>query len=791
MGKTSTAVAAVLVGISVLIMFLILLRFCVNLCRRFFDKRYRPAPLGRELMLWSIAVFLAIWSLRYAVGLKMICNGGYDLNKVEEIGNSFVHALQSFSMDEDYTEYIASGKEMIVDVLGEGADIYGVYASALNIIAPILGGAIVFNLLANIFPKFWMRFSFLCFWRKKYFFSELNETSVALAQDIRNACGMSPAIIFTDVYVDSDSDEKKAELLLAAKRFGAICVRDDIEHITARIFGEREYYLMDADENANLQALIALTEGKSVRQVKNSVIYFFVQSDAYVQVEKRIHKSFNDEKKQKLLRGGKKPTLIPVNGYRNLVQNLFDDVPLYEPLIGQKDRNDLKVTIFGNGQIGTEAFLNAYWIGQMMVNDCKTPCIPTFNILSKDDANAFWGKIDYINPEIKKTAGPKPSVCKIPYCRVNYQQADVKSGNWQDIEELLNSDYYIIALGSDSDNIAIAEKLRCLIGEECIKKSRKVVIAYAVFDPELANALNKQKKFSVCQSGECNIYMHAFGNIDDIYCCRNIYMTKYTNWSRQIGNAYSASQKVVDIAANQKRTDEASNYNYWADLARAEHTQYKVFSLGWIEQSVFDTEKDSVHYEYIDNLCNTFRKCSVIKRSKCADKNVTVEKDKLAGELAIKDKWDDLQRKAEHLAWLEHRRWCAFTRVLGYRSIDVKSIKNAIGTHKDMRMKLHACLVDVPHSEAADYKYIAKGSDPLDEVEHVMKKEFKKYDYYDEELNYEFKSVLRSELKDRGVENPDKYLADDAFSSPINFGHEYVAVSVDEVNDALPGVRLR
>ncbi len=100
MGKSS-AVAAVLVVISALIMIAILVRSCCNLCRRFLDKRYRPAPMGRTLMLWSIATFMAIWSLRYAVGLKTIYDGGYDLNKVEEIGNSFVHALQSFSMDED------------------------------------------------------------------------------------------------------------------------------------------------------------------------------------------------------------------------------------------------------------------------------------------------------------------------------------------------------------------------------------------------------------------------------------------------------------------------------------------------------------------------------------------------------------------------------------------------------------------------------------------------------------------------------------------------------------------
>ena len=69
-----------------------------------------------------------------------------------------------------------------------------------------------------------------------------------------------------------------------------------------------------------------------------------------------------------MLKTEEKPTIVPVRSYRNLIHNLFVDVPLYEPLINKKDSNKLSLTILGNGIIGTEAFLNAYWFGQMMIS---------------------------------------------------------------------------------------------------------------------------------------------------------------------------------------------------------------------------------------------------------------------------------------------------------------------------------------------------------------------------------------------------------------------------------------
>lgn len=166
----------------------------------------------------------------------------------EEIFNSLVHALQTFSMDEDYTEYILNGKKMLSTISGDNSmwiATYGLYASVLNFVAPIAGGAIIFEILASIFPKVRLQLSHLAFWKEKYYFSELNDASLALAKSV---CTMKvgsftkSVIVFTDAYVD-DEDEKGSEMLLEAKLLGAICIRDDLSHVKKNKIGMRKFFL--------------------------------------------------------------------------------------------------------------------------------------------------------------------------------------------------------------------------------------------------------------------------------------------------------------------------------------------------------------------------------------------------------------------------------------------------------------------------------------------------------------------------------------------------------------------
>lgn len=107
------------------------------------------------MLTFSACLIGSVWCLRYALGyfgilfpsLSIIVPDSSSFEGLtwwEEIFNSMVHALQTFSMDEDYSAYIISGKTMLREMFGSESawqTVYGIYAAVLNFIAPIAGGS--------------------------------------------------------------------------------------------------------------------------------------------------------------------------------------------------------------------------------------------------------------------------------------------------------------------------------------------------------------------------------------------------------------------------------------------------------------------------------------------------------------------------------------------------------------------------------------------------------------------------------------------------------------------------
>ena len=832
MAKWQIAFIAILMMMSMLMFFIPSLRYGIRklLKKPVVEKRNKT---GISMVLtFSVILILSIWFLRFAVGYFAIINPNGDekilLSPGEEIVNSLFKAIRTFSMEEDYAAYISDIKCLITAIVPNHIFCFSfikffavLYASVLNFLAPIAGGAIILEIVSSVFPNIRLRWSYKL-GRPKYFFSELNSASLALAKSIyEKEKSRKPILIFTDTYVD-DENEKEYELLLEAKKYGAICVRDDLAHVVKTKKGKRSYYLMDENEFGNLQTLMGLVENHNVKFISDSYIYLFVQSDAYVQVEKQVTKLLASDEKQKLLGNGKKPTIVPVNGYRNLVHNLFVEVPLYEPLIHKNDRTKLTLTILGNGIIGTEAFLSAYWFGQMMVSEKKdgketmTGCEVTVNVVSKDSEDVFWSKIDYVNPEIKQTveilnegkaeyskellAYDKYGNVNSPYCKVRYFQSDVKIGGFWDwkfsiVQNLFESDYFIVALGNDADNISVAEKLRRSIGQKRLEgmiQTSNTVIAYAVFDSELAKTLNGSKRYQTINDKQTDIYMHAFGSQDQVYSCDNVYISKNSIWAKETGIGYYKKSTEYHISDNIKRTEEdvTGDYEYWANLARASHIKYKVFSLGWIKKSVFDYISDTVKVSD-DELTDIIESEEDHKKCDCVTAYMyhryqvaricskymllTISNSIGEGDSEISQAREELEFKKHCLAWLEHRRWNAFTRTMGYQYINADNILNIKGSQKDMELKLHSCLVEARQPElSSDDTYIyaafdekgkvdfstmfksfpSEKSDRLDEVSckkkglHPEKNvcDFKVHDYYQYELSENFSSEVLSEL---------------------------------------------
>ncbi len=223
--------------------------------------------------------------------------------------------------------------------------------------------------------------------------------------------------------------------------------------------------------------------------------------------------------------------------------------------------------------------------------------------------------------------------------------------------------------------------------------------------------------------------MRAVGSLGEVYSVNNVEMSNYKLLLREVHEDYLTRKNDDFVTSNETRAKKPKEeYNYWASLARVLHRKYKMYSMGMIDFSITDSDYD----KKIANVVQEYE------------------------EFAHKEKKGDVKRKLDESAWLEHRRWNAFTRTIGYRHADNLSayIVNT-NDHKQMELKLHPCLVecdkngkrklfmkddknqDIPNP--VEHNNWALGElDMLDklvyDIYHVKDnkhraKEFKKYDY--------------------------------------------------------------
>ena len=695
----------------------------------YFSRKY---SFTTRLLILTITIFFSAWLSRYVVAYYSSFNGcPHDIGKLgfgfKEIINSFLHALQTFSMDEDYTEYWLNGQAMINYIAPNNDAVrimYNLFIAALNIFAPIVGGAIIFEMLTKAFPSIRLFFSNFKIWKEKYYFSELNENSLALARSILSEPSRRRStLIFTDSYAD-DEEEESTEWLLEAKAMGAICLKADLLHIAfnKRNIRGTHIFLIDKAENNNIGILARLLDDKNIKTYQKARIYVFSTDRKYssiedevsriVDIEKEKVKQMNDNK-QSLHKEVKMPYIVPINIVRNMADTLMQEVPLFEPLIGS-DQKGLTVTIIGGGSIGTEMFLAAYRFGQILGVKLN------INVVSKEpkesedsDKIGFNNKINFINPEILKTADPNDEMLiyncdpshperSDPYMSYQYYSLDVMTDSFihklTEEEKLLNTDYFIVTLGNDEDNFTIAERIKCVIGRRHLTKApeKKTVIAFSIYNSDLAGKLNEYPhRHYVKDKADSDIYMYAFGCKDEVYSCNNVFFEGISysafltgeNYDNISKNSERQQRKIYErILMDHHKQLLKDIYNQMSSLARLMHLKYKIFSLKKLvgdeyQYSVFT--QDSTQFEKAEQnkeMIN-FYKNTIIEISKDSDNHSNLHK----------------------LAWLEHRRWNAFMRTCGftYVSVDdmkqyynIDSFEHKLKDHKMLPLKLHPCLVE-------------------------------------------------------------------------------------------------
>jgi len=678
------------------IYFLLQLRLKKNKGKSVTEKLLRPTCF----LFFSIALHRYIAGF-YIVVLKKsedLVNAGYKW--FDEIFNSLVRTMQTFSLDETYIESIAIGKELFIIEFGSYilSNFYGLFASFLNVCAPIVGVSFILGLLTSIFPRLRLKF-----WRyrEKYVFSELNDRAICFAEDIINEAknNKPPLIVFTDAYIDQNS-EASSELFQRAKNIGAICIKDDILNLSFNRTKKLHYILIDEKDIDNIHTLTTLVTKNCEDWKKDSNIYLFSQNPEAESIVLKLYK--NEWLKES------KIVIRIVQEYTSIIYDLFNKVPLYYPLLGKEPINssgekELVLTIIGGGKIATEAFLGAYWFGQIL--NCKL----RINVLTKN-ANEFMERINYINKEILESGiviedipnqndkellrkKPNKELLRIypnkdlsrifspkkeyadPYAEFFFKEVDVEKGSFNEIlkEEnntdlpFLSSDYFIIALGTDELNITTALYIDRMVQKEALTKKdkkNKTVIAFSVYDSETNKIFSSGNSFDLETD---STYRYAFASLKNIYSCKNIYLNHIFKLAFDVNETHRElfKKNYFSNTEHYKKAFLSDPYRYWSSIAQVLHYKYKVYSS------------------------------ELLKNKRIIPGDITdIEKEEY-----LKKITDDILNKK--LSWLEHRRWNAFMRTKGFSNatqdqwkIFAFKQKDEEKTHKSIELKLHPCIVE-------------------------------------------------------------------------------------------------
>ena len=350
---------------------------------------------------------------------------------------SIFNSMQVFTIG---TEYSVVSDSMVF--CPDNLDfIYQMWASIIYVLAPMLTFGFLLSLFKNLSSL--IKFLFVYF-KDVYIFSELNEKSISLANDIKENNNNS-AIIFTDVF--EDDKESSYELIEKAKKIRAICFKKDILAIPFWRHSKQRnisFFTIGNNETENLNQTLQLIKVYNNRDLTH--IYVF---STHIQSELLLNAT--DIGKVKVRRVNEVKSLINLLLY-NHGKVIFDNAHLQSD--GTKN---ISAVVVGMGNHGTEMVKALAWYCQMdgyRINitafDKDELAEDKFIALAPELMSCIYNGV-FIDGEAQYTISINSNV-------------DVETNSFaKTIEGLLDTSYVFISLGDDDLNIKTAINVRMLL----------------------------------------------------------------------------------------------------------------------------------------------------------------------------------------------------------------------------------------------------------------------------------------------------------------------------------------
>lgn len=346
---------------------------------------------------------------------------------------------------------------------------YKTWGAILFVLAPLFTFGFVLSLFKNVFA--YLRYIHSYF-RDIYVFSELNEKSFALANDIKNKNGKA-TIVFTDIF--DEDEEKMYELIERTKEIGAINFKKDILVIDFNKHSKDKnisFFTIGENETENLNQSLKIIE--TYRERENTHLYVFS-----TKIESELLLATIDKGRIKVRRINEVQSLVNRILYERGTL-LFDSAKEIED--GYKK---ISVIVVGMGCHGTEFVKALTWYGQMDEYRIKINAFDK-DPLAEEKFTALAPELmdkDYNGVYVEGEAQYKLKI---------HSDVDVFTKKFADkISNINDATFVIVALGDDDVNINTAINIRMYFE----RKGIHPVIQTIVYNSQQRKALERIENY--------------------------------------------------------------------------------------------------------------------------------------------------------------------------------------------------------------------------------------------------------------------------------------------------------
>ena len=339
-------------------------------------------------------------------------------------------AIRVFGADSMY--------DVVFETVGKApeylCDAYVILVLAVQFVAPLLTFGFLLSFFKNL--SAYLR-CFLAFRRDLYVFSEVNESALLLAQDIRKN-HPDCRLVFCG---GTESDGFQEQL----QQLGAVCFKKDVDTVNLVFHSKKSHmYFFTIGDNEQTNVETALQLIRRYRQRNLTDLYVFCTT-----VEGELLLAGADKGAVRVRR---------INQVRSLINRILleEGTAIFDRAIPCPDSEDKQISavIVGMGTHGTEMLRALSWYGQMDGYRLKITAFDKDPLAQK--------RFAALCPEL--ISDRYNGVCvpgEAQYTITIHSGYDIQTSDFTDlIAQLTDATYVFISLGSDEANLRTAVDLR-------------------------------------------------------------------------------------------------------------------------------------------------------------------------------------------------------------------------------------------------------------------------------------------------------------------------------------------